>query len=149
MKVGRRQRVALYAVAALLWLSGAGHWLLGRTAESSGGDSLAAAEWRHRMLALHGAGAMLFLVVLGSLVPNHLRRTWRAGANRASGLVAVGIAAWLGTTGWILYYGGGEQLRAAAVVGHDLVGFLLPLALLLHVVLGRRWRRDFLRRARR
>jgi len=143
VKVGRRQRSALYAVSALLWSTGAAYWLLERAAA---GEELGAASaaWRPRLLALHGAGAVLFLVILGTLLPHHVRRAWRAGANRWSGAVAIGTGAVLTTTGWLLYYAGDEGVRAVAIAVHDLVGLALPLALLLHVARGRAWRRRLL-----
>jgi len=147
LKVGRRQRIALYLVAGALWTTGLAHWWLSGAAAAAGDLSAAASTWRPRLLALHGLAALLFLVVFGSLLPNHLLRTWRAGANRASGVAAVVVASLLAVSGWVLYYGSDEGVRAAAVAAHDVVGLLLPLGLAVHVALGRRWRRRFLQRA--
>jgi len=143
VKVGRRQRTALYAVCSLLWLTGAVYWLLERAADGADLPARAAA-WRPRLLALHGAGALLFLVVLGALLPHHVRRAWHAGANRRSGAVAIAVGALLAATGWLLYYAGDERVRALAVAVHDLVGLALPLFLLFHVARGRVWRRRLL-----
>lgn len=144
MIVGRRQRWALYAVCALLWASAGGWWLLAgeRLSAAPGAPFEAAAElWRPRLLAVHGLAAYLFLVVCGSFVPRHMRRAFSAKANRGSGISTVAAAAVLAVSGWGLYYLGDEAWREAARLVHDLLGFLLPVGLFLHVLFGRRWRR--------
>jgi hypothetical protein len=140
VKVSRREFVALWIATAILWITGALHFALGRTVASS------SETWRPRLLALHGGLALLFLVVVGSLLPRHVVRAWRAAANRPSGSFAIGSAIVLAASGWLLYYAGDESVRAAAVAVHDVVGFALPALLLLHATLGRRWRRRFLAR---
>jgi hypothetical protein len=142
--VGRRQRWALYAVGALLWASAALWWLLAgdRLPAALGTSAAVLADlWRPRLLALHGLAAYLFLVVCGSFLPRHVRRALAARANRTSGLLTVAAVAVLAASGWGLYYLGDEAWREAARILHDALGFILPVGLLLHVVLGRRWRR--------
>ncbi len=144
MIVGRRQRWALYAVCALLWASAALWWLFAgeRLPAALGAAAAAAAElWRPRLLALHGLAAYLFLVVCGSFGPRHIRRALAARANRTSGLLTVAAVAVLAASGWGLYYLGDEGWREAARLVHDSLGFVLPVGLLVHALLGRRWRR--------
>ena len=88
-------------------------------------------------MKVHGAAAMLVLVVLGTLIPLHIRRGWSAGINRRTGLVLIAVMASLIATGYGLYYFGDESLRAAAVEAHDLIGVLAPVVILWHVLRGR------------
>src|SRR5262245_57609416 len=44
-------------------------------------------------LTVHGGAAVAFDVVLGTLLPAHVRRSWKAHKNRASGAVLLAIAA--------------------------------------------------------
>ena len=144
MKVGRRQRRLLYAVFALLWASAGLWWLVAaeRLPAELGASTAALAEvWRPRLLALHGLAAYLFLIVCGSFVPLHMRRALLARANRTSGLATAAAVAVLAASGWGLYYLGDEAWRESARILHDLLGFVLPVGLVLHVVFGRSWRR--------
>src|SRR5690348_4326839 len=92
------------------------------------------------MLMLHGGTAMVTLMLLGALVPLHIRRAWRSGRNRLTGPIMIGVNAALIATAFALYYAGSETLRPWISDLHIAVGFALPLALLVHVWLGRRAR---------
>jgi hypothetical protein len=133
-----RYRAALYAVFAVLTISGA-VWLV--------------ADWRKNpldpdlwqdiapmMLTVHGGTAMVTLMLLGALVPLHIRRAWRSGRNRLTGPIMIAVNATLVATAFGLYYAGSETLRPWVSDLHIVVGFALPAALLLHVWLGRRTR---------
>ena len=93
-----------------------------------------------KMLMLHGGTAMVTLMLLGALVPLHIRRAWRSGRNRLTGPIMIGVNAALIATAFALYYAGSETLRPWISDLHIAVGFALPLALLVHVWLGRRAR---------
>ena len=134
MKLGRRTRIALYSTTALLWTSGAAIWWLATAAAESAEPS----PWTPRLLALHGGVALLFLLVLGSLLSGHVRRGWRLRRNRPTGVITLTAGGLLTLTGWALYYAGGERLRALSRSLHDTIGLALPLLLLVHLLAGRR-----------
>ena len=96
MRLSRWHERWLYAIGALVFVSGVGwladHYLFAGSADF--GDAHAAFEplW----LRLHGAAAMAGLVVLGSLLPGHITRAWRSRTNRRSGLLMLSIAVLLG-----------------------------------------------------
>ena len=92
------------------------------------------------MLKAHGAAAMATLILLGSLVPMHMKFAWRAGRNLRSGLTLASVFGFLVLTGYGLYYAGGERLRAWTSVAHLWVGLALPVLLGLHVWRGKRSR---------
>lgn len=90
------------------------------------------------MLKAHGAAAMLALLLLGTLIPLHIKRAWHAGKNRLSGAAMVG---WFGVptiTGYGLYYSGGETMRQWISWIHLGVGALIVPLIAWHVVAGRR-----------
>ncbi len=87
---------------------------------------------------LHGMTAMAALVLLGVMIPVHVQRSWRAGKNRISGAVMVGLNAVLIATACGLYYAGSELLRTFVTDVHIAVGFALPALAIAHIVLGRR-----------
>ena len=136
MRLDPSFRYALYAAFAALTLTGA-VWLVADWHKDPAGpefwQSLAA-----DMLMLHGGAAMATLLLLGALVPLHVRRAWRSGRNRLTGPLMLGINALLIVTAFGLYYAGSELLRPWVSDIHTIVGFALPALLLLHVWLGRR-----------
>jgi hypothetical protein len=138
VRISPRLRAWFFGVMGLLYASGTG-WLLlhafARTAGEFGPRPHAAEPW---LLRLHGAAAMVILVLLGILLPLHVLRGWRAGRNRATGALLLGTCLVLALSGYALYYAGGERLRAAAALLHDAVGLGLPALLAWHVLRGRR-----------
>jgi hypothetical protein len=78
--------------------------------------------------------------LLGSLLPLHAQRGWRGRKNRLSGAVMLILNGVLVATSFGLYYIGSEKIRLWISDVHLLVGFSLPVALLVHIALGRRTR---------
>ena len=93
------------------------------------------------MLKLHGAAAMLGLLVLGSLLSIHIDRFWRLRRNRRAGGVFLACALLLIGSGYGLYYFGGEQTRALSRQIHIVIGFLALPAFAVHLWRGRALRR--------
>lgn len=137
LSLSRNRRIWLYATVGTLTLSGAAwlvcqHWLHSDT--EFGVAPHSSAPW---WLRLHGAAAMLFLVLLGTLLRDHVRLGWLAQRNRPSGTGLLIVSLWLTLTGYGLYYVGGESLRAWLSRLHWLPGLLWPIALVVHIWLGR------------
>jgi hypothetical protein len=126
-------RFSIYAAFTVLFLTGAG-WLV--------------ADWKKDveiwqqtaafLLMVHGGGAMVTLLLLGELIPTHVRRTWRTRKNRASGSMVATLNTLLIVTAFGLYYLGSETLRAWISWIHIAAGFSLSLSIPVHIVLGRR-----------
>ena len=138
MRLDPRFRAALYAAFAILTVTGA-VWLLADWRK----DPLSPDAWQEiaaTMLMLHGGVAMVTLMLLGALVPLHVRRAWRSGRNRMTGPAMVAVNAALIASAFGLYYAGSETLRPWISDLHIAAGLALPAALLVHVWLGRRTR---------
>jgi cation transport ATPase len=133
------QRYFLYAVVALLFLSGVVWTYWNYLAVSPGDFETSAKTWA---MKIPGAAAMAILVLIGMLLNGHVRFAWRAGRNRANGSVFLSALAALTITGYGLYYAGGERLRAWTSWIHLAVGLALPILLLIHIFVGRRTRRS-------
>jgi cbb3-type cytochrome oxidase subunit 3 len=136
IRLKRLQRYFLYAVLALLFLSGVA-WAYWNYLRSPGDFEISAKTWA---MKIHGAAAMAVLVLIGMLLTAHVRFAWRARRNRANGSVFLSAFAVLTITGYGLYYAGGERLRAWTSWIHLAVGLALPILLLIHIFLGRRTR---------
>ena len=140
LRLSPRLRAWVHGTTCALFLTGIAWWALHRwgAIETGFGETTnPAAPW---VLRVHGAVAMLMLVVLGILGPLHVRRGWHANRNRRSGAGLVATMTVLTITGWLLYYAGGERLRSTASALHLWLGFLLPLIVVIHIWLGRRAR---------
>jgi hypothetical protein len=85
---------------------------------------------------IHGAAAMLALVVLGALWP-HVKRGWKAAKNRFSGVALIGLNGFLVATGYGLYYAADEDFRAWLSRWHGWIGLGTLVLLPGHVVIGR------------
>lgn len=131
-------RRSLYAVFVLLMLSGLA-WLLGYyflRQEPELPHSLEAVAMK-----VHGAAAMLALLVYGSLLPTHVRLAWRLGRNRGSGLILGLVSVALALTGYGLWYLAGEASRYWWSLLHWVPGVVLPMLLIWHILAGRKARR--------
>jgi predicted small integral membrane protein len=129
-------RYALYAAFAVLFVTGAGWLLADQMTEAASGE-----EWQMAaayLLMTHGGAAMATLLLLGALVPLHVRRGWRASRNRITGTTMVTFNAALILTAFGLYYLGSEALRPWSSRLHIGVGLALPVLFLVHVLVGRR-----------
>jgi cation transport ATPase len=99
-------------------------------------------ESRHPLeawwLRMHGAAAMAFLIVLGTMLPNHIRRAWQLRRNYRTGGVMLSVVTVLVITGYGLYYASGENLRIWISAVHWGIGLVGMPALILHVLIGKR-----------
>src|SRR5215468_9582211 len=127
IRLKRSQRYFLYAVLALLFLSGVAWTYWNYLAAPSGDFETSAKTWA---MKIHGAAAMAIFVLIGMLLNGHVRFAWRAGRNRTNGSIFLGAFAILTITGYGLYYAGGEKLRADMSWIHLAVGLALPILLL-------------------
>ena len=125
--LARAHRLALYAIGGLLLLTGAAWAVLHYFA-----DERTAVPVNALLMKIHGGAAMIVLVLIGALIPQHVAGGWRLARNRASGLALTALAGLLAVTGYLLYYAGSDVLRDGASVLHLVIGAGLPAALLAH-----------------
>ena len=140
LRLSGRHRAWLHGTFAVLFFSGAIWWVLHRWFQVDNGfgpQPHAAQRW---LIPLHGAAAMLALVVVGTLIPLHIKRGWRARLNRLNGLTLITFVCILTASGYALYYSGSEMLRANASAVHVGLGLAFPVMLLWHILSGRRSR---------
>jgi type IV secretory pathway VirB2 component (pilin) len=136
LRLDRWFRAALYLVVSALFLSGALWLLTDRLKQLSNGEPWS--RMSASLLMLHGAGAMVMLVLVGALMPFHVRVGWRRNRNRMTGVVMLAANAALIVTAFGLYYAGAEPVRNWASAVHTGVGLALPALLAVHIVRGRR-----------
>lgn len=137
LRLSRRHRAWLYGTFSALFVSGLLWLVFRRWVRVEGEFGASAHPLEPWWLKLHGAAAMAFLLVLGTLVRGHVRLGWKLHQNRLSGSTLLATNALLAATGWALYYVGGESVRAWVSVLHWGLGLAAPALILVHVVRGR------------
>ena len=115
------QRVLLYGDLLVLLATGIA-W-----------EALSPGPWAALLMKVHGAVAMLALVLLGTLVMQHIPAGWASLKNRWSGVLLLGGIAWLVVSGYLLYYAGGESLRLLASRSHLWVGLAGCVVVAVHI----------------
>jgi hypothetical protein len=149
LRLSRRHQAWLHGVAAALFVTGV-LWLVFhhyvRVAGEFGDEPHTLEPW---WLKLHGAAAMGFLVLFGTVLRGHIPIGWRARRNRTSGSGLVGLNVVLIATGWALYYVAGETARPIVSAIHWGLGLGLPFILLVHARKGLALRLAARRRRRR
>jgi hypothetical protein len=133
IRLGSRHKNLLYAGLVLLWASGA-LWLMFHYFFQSEGDfgpqpHLLEKWW----LRLHGLAGMLALILLGSLLPNHMKLAWKRRKNRRTGLPMLAGWGWLAATGYALYYFSSDANAAWLPLLHWCFGLALPAFLIIHI----------------
>jgi hypothetical protein len=131
-RLSRSLKGWLYGVSLIVLLSGA-LWLLFEWKVRVAGEF---GEERHPLqawwLKLHGAAAMGFLVMFGTLLRGHIAGGWRRGRRRTSGGSMTALSGVLILTGYGLYYAGSETLRPWISAVHWIVGLLAAGLLAFH-----------------
>ena len=127
------QKRLLYGATALLWLSGA-LWLYYKYFGQVQGDyGLQASPAQPILLEIHGAAAMAFLMLFGSLLIQHVPVGWKQNRQRPSGVSVITLCGVLILTGWGLYYLGSDHFRRWTSWTHSILGLALPILIWIHV----------------
>ena len=94
-------------------------------------------DWlaNRNVLILHGISAFAILIVIGSVLPNHVKISWRAGKNRVTGMLMGSVVLILTTSALFLYYGS-EESRDTAIWSHWVAGISVFIMFPLHVLVG-------------
>ena len=142
MRLSPRHQGWIYGSFALLFVSGA-LWLIYHyfiKVEGEFGVTVHPLEpvW----LRFHGAGVMLFLFVLGTLLLSHMDKAWKLRRNLITGIAFVVVNLVLIVSGYLLYYFGGEEGRPIISLVHWIVGLGTGVLMGFHVWRGRVSRRE-------
>ena len=136
-QISPRHRRILHVVSLGLLFSGAGWaWVHGLDEQGNAGVTLR--DLKPWLMKAHGFAAVGFVLLLGTLLTTHIRRSWHARKNRSNGAFFLGAVSLLSISGYALYYVGDETLRNAASQLHLWLGLSSPILLFWHIRSGRR-----------
>lgn len=138
VRLSRPHEWSVYITFVLVFVSGAAWGWLHYWKRDGSDFGVTANSLELWMQRLHGASAMLTLVLLGTLLVFHIPGAWRARRNRRTGASLSLIFGFLIVTGYALYYSGNEHLRMWASRSHLWIGLAAPLFIAFHVWRGKR-----------
>jgi hypothetical protein len=127
MRLGPWQKSSVFASMTIVAVSGIAWWGLHDLILDEPGDIT------RILLMLHGVSAYVLLVVVGSLIPVHIKMGWRRGHRLASGISMVFALLLLAVTALVLYYGS-EETRNLARWLHIGFGMMIVVAFPIHAV---------------
>jgi hypothetical protein len=136
LQLDDRFRYGLYGIFAVLFVTGV-VWLVADSQKQSADGEF----WQAMsatLLMVHGGAAMVTLVLLGALIPVHIRRAWLNRKNRVTGTLMATANVLLVVTAFGLYYAGSDVLRGWTSDAHIAVGLAFPVLIFIHIVSGRR-----------
>ena len=136
-QLSRGHRWPLYAAGILLLVTGAA-WAWVHHLDESGRAGDAWRGLKPWLLKIHGFSAVGMVLLIGSLLPGHVRRAWNSGKNRAGGAWFLFAVSVLTLSGYTLYYLGDERWRQATSGLHLYLGLASPILLTVHIRAGRR-----------
>ncbi len=136
-QLGGRQKFFLLAASAALFLSGI-FWAWIQHLDEAGRAGPELRRLKTGLIALHGWSAMVFVLLLGAVLVNHVRRAWHARRNRPNGAFFLTAVSLLTLSGYALYYTADENWREAISHLHLWLGVTAPALLLWHILSGRR-----------
>jgi hypothetical protein len=137
LQLSRRHRLTLYSASLLLFVSGTA-WAWANHLDETAPAGAALRELKPWLLKVHGFSAMAFVLLLGTLLPGHVRRAWHARKNRGNGAFFLSVTSLLTLSGYALYYLGDERWRDATSQLHLWLGVAAPILLFWHIRSGRR-----------
>jgi hypothetical protein len=137
LQLSGRQKTLLYTASLSLFLSGSS-WAWIHHLDETGRASDELLKWKTWLISIHGMSAMVFVLTLGMMLATHVRRSWHARKNRKNGIFFLGAVALLTLSGYLLYYLGDENWRAACSRFHLWLGLAAPFFLVLHIWMGLR-----------
>jgi hypothetical protein len=135
IRLSGRHKIAFYTIVGVVFASGAIWAWLHYFAHSE--NEFGASRTETWTLTVHGLFAAASLLLIGSLLPLHIKFAWRARRNRVNGVFFISIVMLLILTGYGLYYIGNERFRSWTSWIHLIVGIALPAFLIVHIWRGR------------
>lgn len=85
------------------------------------------------LIRVHGAAAFFMLMSFGALLAAHIPYGWKSKRSRKSGIFMSTLVFLQILLGYLLYYLANESIRQYTSYVHIFFGFVMPLALYLHL----------------
>jgi hypothetical protein len=134
----RRQRVGIYCILGILWVSGCVWLVLDEFFARAGEFGPMPNPWQPAVLLIHGVVSIVALYLLGWVSARHVLRWWPGGLRRLSGGTLAVCLVLLVVTGFALFFVSDDQWQRAAVLSHDALGLIVTVFGIQHWFFARR-----------
>jgi hypothetical protein len=128
-----RWRVIVHATFGVLWCLGVAIFVLERFFSEADEFGTSASPWQPTLIEVHGIVAVFALYLFGWLSADHVAKTWRSAADRASGLWMLALVAALAVTGFAGFFLVDDSVRGVNGSVHAYLGLALVLPWVAHL----------------
>jgi hypothetical protein len=132
------QRLAIYLILGLLWLSGCTWFLLDQFFARPGPFGPAPHPLQPPLLVLHGVVAIAGMYLLGWVSASHVVRWWPGRLRRCSGATLATFLVLLGVSGFALFFVSEDRWQRVAALAHDALGLGVTVCGIQHWFFARR-----------
>jgi hypothetical protein len=133
-----RQRLTVFIVVGLLWLTGCAWLALDQFFAKRGPFGATPHPLQPGLLLAHGILAIIGVYVLGWVSSRHILPWWSAHDRRLSGGAFAALLAVLVVSGFALFFVSDDQWQRGSAWVHDVVGLVVTLFALQHWLFARR-----------
>ena len=132
LRLSRAHRSCIYSSILILFITGL-IWLIQKYYPTEQNDfSISHSSVDPVLMKIHGAAAMIFLILIGTLLFDHMLAGWIADKNRKTGFFMLLFNVTLIITGYLLYYASSESTRNLASISHSIIGIIIPVLIFFH-----------------
>jgi hypothetical protein len=118
----RRQRLAVYLIMGILWLSGCLWLCLDQFIAKRGEFGVTPHPWEPAILLIHGVIAILSMYLFGWITAHHILRWWPGRLRRLSGGTLGTFFFLLAVSGFALFFVSDDDWQRIAARIHDVLG---------------------------
>ncbi len=128
----------LYTTLVISWCTGLSYYIANNWFMIDGEFGPEKQPWQYNVLMLHGAAAFIMLMAFGSILTHHVPNVWRTKRLRKIGITLTSFIVIQSLSAYLLYYLANEFIRDITSYLHLIIGLSLPLALILHIIIGKK-----------
>lgn len=136
IKIKNSVKKSLYALLTTSWLSGIVFFILNNWVRIEGDFGQQKHPLQFKILVIHAISAFLILMIIGSILTNHIPMAWKTKRLRKIGVILTTVIVVQIVTAFLLYYMG-DVGRDYVVYIHLSIGLILPIIIYTHIFLGK------------
>lgn len=126
-------RNIFFLILATSWCSGLSFFTLDNLFAINGEFGLEKHPWQFPLIKIHSASAFAMMISYGFILGAHVKMTWKMEPRLISGIIVAIMPLLLAISGYFLYYIASDISRQIIGYFHVIIGFFLPLMLVIHI----------------